>query len=96
MEILIGVNLALKVIAIILLLLIFVKINHLIKAKKTVMAALTDFQAEAARIDTATQSILTYVQAAGMSPADQDAALAVVREATDKLVAAVPATPSAG
>lgn len=83
----------LRIVEVFLLIAIFVKANHIIKNQRTVMAKLEDFQAQAARIDAATQNISAYVQGTGMSAADQDAALKVVTEAVDKLTAAVPTPP---
>lgn len=93
MDILITVNIILKVIAIIVLIAIFVKVNHLIsltiKNHNTVMTQLKDFQDQAGRIDAATQSIKDHLAGDGMSATDSDAALKVVRDAVDNLVAAV-------
>jgi hypothetical protein len=80
-------------IGIFLLIAIFVKINHVIKNQVSIMASLSDFQAQAARIDTATTDIKATLAGQGMSAADSDAALKVVQDATDALVQAVTPTP---
>jgi hypothetical protein len=77
---------------------LLVKINHLIfltnQNKVAAMASLQDFKDQAGRIETATNNISTFVQGTGMSAVDQEEALKTVREATDKLVAAVPTPPA--
>ena len=83
----------LRIVEVFILLAIFVKVNHVIKNQRTIMASLKDFQDQAARIEAATTNISAYVQGTGMSASDQDAALAVVKDAVDKLTAAVPTPP---
>lgn len=90
------------------LLFIIIKQNHLIslfkdrqqdqlliiKNQKAIMAKLEEFQAQAARIDAATQNISAFVTGTGMTAAEQDEALKTVTEAVDKLTAAVPVQPA--
>lgn len=75
---------------IVLLIAIFVKINHVIKNQVSLMASLSDFQAQAARIDAATTNVESIVSEQGMSTADSDAALKAVQDSVDKLTAAIP------
>ena len=83
----------LRIVEVIVLIAIFVKINHSIKNQVSIMASLKDFQDQAVRIDAATTNIEATLAGQGMSKSDSDAALKAVQDSVDKLTAAVPTPP---
>ena len=78
----------------ILLLTLWVKLDHLIsvtnKNHNIIMATLADFQKVANDIDAATENISSYVQGTGMSAAEQDEALKLIQDKVNDLTSSIP------